>query len=70
MSVLYVVSFATIVVALITYNSRQPVSRRSEDASRESSCRDTDELSHLSEARGTWFSSQPNQNLVNEVNRA
>ena len=58
MSVLYVVSFVTIVVALITYNSRQPISRLSlpRDVSTESQSEETEESCRLSEAKGTWFS--------------
>ena len=56
MSALYVVSFVTIVVSLILYNSRQPLSRGGSSTTESSNSTEDIETSPLTGRRGTWFS--------------
>ena len=65
MSALYVVSFVTIVVALVIYNSRQPLSRlqpATETATSELESSTSEDNNHnlLDSQSGTWFSAAYN----------
>ena len=57
MSALYIISFVTISVALIVYNSRQPLSRV-RAAEEESDSSVIVESSPLTGQRGTWFTAK------------